>query len=201
MSNEWPAWQGPDNGIAQLNKSEYELARRCVNAQFAHDEGPAEDSPPVKPPGITPANEQDRITASGDRIRWERDGQLVVERPFYGAEKVLLQQRDAAQADARPIPRPLVIDVHSYGPEQLAEIRRLIMQDHGKIEPARISAVAPIEAMSDDDLWHIAGVVEQLSGGSLFNVSQDECVTAIRASFMDPDAGRAFMVSRAKGRP
>ncbi|MFJ2989998.1 hypothetical protein ACIPF8_19200 [Collimonas sp. NPDC087041] len=49
--------------------------------------------------------------------------------------------------------------------------------------------------LSDDDLWHIAGVVTELNGGSLFNVIQRDCVTAIRASFMNPDAGRALLAS------
>ncbi len=46
--------------------------------------------------------------------------------------------------------------------------------------------------LSDDDLWHIACMVTELNGGSLFNVVQRDCVTSIRASFMDPDAGRAL---------
>lgn len=54
----------------------------------------------------------------------------------------------------------------------------------------------PATAMRDDDLWHIAGVVTSLNGGNLFNVSQRECVTAIRAAFMDPDAGRAFIAAQ-----
>lgn len=52
--------------------------------------------------------------------------------------------------------------------------------------------------LTDDALWHIAGVVTQLNGGSLFNVSQHECVTAIRAAFMNPDAGRAFVAAAAQ---
>lgn len=56
-----------------------------------------------------------------------------------------------------------------------------------------VPAAPSAPAVSDDDLWHIASVVTRLNGGSLFNVSQHECVTAIRASFMDPDAGRALL--------
>jgi hypothetical protein len=53
-----------------------------------------------------------------------------------------------------------------------------------------------IESISDDDLWHIACVVNNLNSGSLFNISQHECVTEIRAAFMDPDAGRAFIIGQ-----
>lgn len=56
---------------------------------------------------------------------------------------------------------------------------------------------APIDAMSDDDLWHIAVMVASKAGGTLFNFSQYEVVTEIRASFMDPDAGREYIASRA----
>lgn len=38
----------------------------------------------------------DNIAARGNFIRWERNGTLLVDRPFFGAEKVLLQQRDEA---------------------------------------------------------------------------------------------------------
>lgn len=60
--------------------------------------------------------------------------------------------------------------------------------------------LAELEARhaTDDDLWHIAGIVAELSGGNLFNVSQHECVTAIRASFMDPDSGRAYLAAALK---
>lgn len=47
-----------------------------------------------------------------------------------------------------------------------------------------------LDALGDDDLWNIACTVTEMNGGSLFNVRQRECVTAIRASFMNPDAGR-----------
>lgn len=57
-----------------------------------------------------------------------------------------------------------------------------------------------IDGLSDDDLWHIAGVVEYLSKGSLRNVSQQECVDQIRAAFMDPDAGRAYLKAAADKR-
>jgi hypothetical protein len=56
---------------------------------------------------------------------------------------------------------------------------------------------APIDAMSDDDLWHIAIIVTRLNGGALFNVSAYDCVTAIRASFLDPDSGRQYEQARA----
>lgn len=38
----------------------------------------------------------DNIAARGNFIRWERNGTLLVDRSFFGAEKVLLQQRDEA---------------------------------------------------------------------------------------------------------
>lgn len=50
-----------------------------------------------------------------------------------------------------------------------------------------------LDALTDDDLWHIAGQVEAMSGGSLFNMSQHECVTMLRASFMDPDTAQKYM--------
>jgi hypothetical protein len=55
-----------------------------------------------------------------------------------------------------------------------------------------------LDALSDDDLWHIAGQIEAMSGGSLFHMSQHECVTALRASFMDPDTARQYMQINAK---
>ena len=51
----------------------------------------------------------------------------------------------------------------------------------------------PIEAMSDDDLWHLASMIATMSGGSLYNISANEAVASMRAGFMDPDTGRAFM--------
>lgn len=63
-------------------------------------------------------------------------------------------------------------------------------------EQFRRAVAGPQPAMRDDDLWHIAGVITSLNGGNLFNVSQRECVTAIRAAFMDPDAGRAFIAAQ-----
>lgn len=54
-----------------------------------------------------------------------------------------------------------------------------------------------LDALTDDELWHIAAQVASMSGGSLFNVSQRECVTALRASFMDPDTGCEFIKSSA----
>ena len=54
-------------------------------------------------------------------------------------------------------------------------------------------SMAADQVLSNDDLWHIACLVTELNGGSLFNVSQQYCVTAIRASFMDPDSGRALL--------
>ncbi len=56
---------------------------------------------------------------------------------------------------------------------------------------------APIDALSDDDLWHIAIVVNRLAGGTLFNVREYDCVTAVRACFMDPDSGREYEKARA----
>lgn len=50
-----------------------------------------------------------------------------------------------------------------------------------------------VDGLSDDDLWHIACVVTELNGSSLFNVGYKRCVAEIRAAFMDPDSGRAFL--------
>lgn len=61
-----------------------------------------------------------------------------------------------------------------------------------RIEIVEVLSGAPVDALSDDDLWHIAGVVRGLAGGSFFHVSQHDCVTAIRASFTDPDAAREY---------
>ena len=41
----------------------------------------------------------DLITENNGKIRWVSAGMLVVERPFYGAEKALIEQRDTARAD------------------------------------------------------------------------------------------------------
>jgi hypothetical protein len=46
-------------------------------------------------------------------------------------------------------------------------------------------------------VWHIAIVVNRRAGGTLFNGSQDDCVTAIRASLMKPDSGREDEKARA----
>ena len=53
-----------------------------------------------------------------------------------------------------------------------------------------------IDQMSDDDLWHIASVITGLCGGSLLDVTMDEVVTEIRASFEDPDTGRKMRNAR-----
>ena len=61
------------------------------------------------------------------------------------------------------------------------------------VQPSPAVAVRAIDAMSDDDLWHIATLVSSMSGGSVFNLSANECTTRIRASFEDPDTGRAML--------
>ena len=72
------------------------------------------------------------------------------------------------------------------------DLRDALAQQSAICQPA-----APIDAMSDDHLWQIAVIVNRFAGGSLWNVSEYDCVTAIRASFMDPDSGRAYEKARA----
>jgi len=60
-------------------------------------------------------------------------------------------------------------------------------------------SVYGLEALSDDDIWHIATQVSVMAGGSLFDMSQHECVTELRASFMNPDEGREFVKAAADG--
>lgn len=50
-----------------------------------------------------------------------------------------------------------------------------------------------LDALTDDDLWHIAGQVAKFTGGSLCNVSQHDCISMVRASFMNPDSGREYL--------
>lgn len=49
---------------------------------------------------------------------------------------------------------------------------------------------------SSDDLWQIAVVVAQLTGGTLLDISQHDCVAAIRASFLDPDSAREYLANQ-----
>lgn len=52
---------------------------------------------------------------------------------------------------------------------------------------------------SSDDLWQIAVVVAQMTGGTLLDISQHDCVAEIRASFMDPDSAREYLASQQSG--
>lgn len=65
--------------------------------------------------------------------------------------------------------------------------------------PAQQSATKRgIDLMSDDDIWHVAVLVARLSNGSLYNISQCDLVTEVRASFEDPDTAYSMLFSTPK---
>lgn len=105
----------------------------------------------------------------------------------YDALRDEAAQLRTAQAPALPDLMPVITWLENgCDPKEAAKELRIYRDRALSPQPAT-------PALSDEDLWHIAGVVSSFDGGSLFNVSERECVTAIRASFMDPDAGRALL--------
>jgi hypothetical protein len=58
--------------------------------------------------------------------------------------------------------------------------------------------VRGIDLMSDDDIWHVAGIVRRLCNGSLYDVSQSDLVLEVRASFEDPDTAYAMLFPEPK---
>lgn len=106
-----------------------------------------------------------------------------------------------AEPSADPMDWPLPCDVtvgpgtHRKGTKLrtlVARMQRLHEEAYGANPTAGKEAAGVALPTDDDSLWHIAWVVSKLAGGNLFNVSQRECVTEIRASFMDPDSARAY---------
>lgn len=86
------------------------------------------------------------------------------------------------------------IDMHGQALAAYTDLQSQLSQ--AQEENARLKA-GPVPT-DDDSLWNIAGMVSDMAVGSLFNVSQKEAVTRIRALFMDPDAAREFIKSELK---
>lgn len=68
-------------------------------------------------------------------------------------------------------------------------------------DTAHLANPAPIDFLSDNETWHIIVKAATKSGGNLYDLSQDECVTDVRASFLNPDAGRELLKQAAASRP
>lgn len=66
------------------------------------------------------------------------------------------------------------------------------------VQQSPVVNLRAIDTMSDDDIWHIATLVSSMSGGSVFNLSADECILKVRASFEDPDTAREMMSQTGK---
>ncbi len=81
-----------------LESPEIDTAKVYEVAVLKRAEYDALAATPAQPAAVSAPT--DDIKTDGGNIRWMRDGALVVDRPFYGAEKVLLEQRDAANTRA-----------------------------------------------------------------------------------------------------
>lgn len=81
--------------------------------------------------------------------------------------------------------------------EEMSEVERdyAAMLAAAPSVPEQSGPTHAMQHLSDDELWFLAITVSTMAGGSLFNVSQNECVTALRASFLDPDEARALAAS------
>lgn len=82
----------------------YNSAATVVELELAAIRGDAKQCPPA--PVVA---EGEVITDLDGQIHWMRDGHHVVTRPYYGAERALMRQRDAAlkTAQAKPAPQPV----------------------------------------------------------------------------------------------
>lgn len=149
-------------------------------------------------PGTSPAH----VVAIGPRAAIPRMLELRVREPMAGGRRL----SDALPAE--PLnwnepepgqPRRWAALITSANHGMLAEPGHsfpAVQARFERIEVVEVLPGAPVDALSDDDLWHIAGVVRGLAGGSFYHVSQYDCVTAIRASFMDPDTAREYTKAR-----